>query len=179
MTNWLSSHRSKIFLRNNFTFYSVCFAVKYLVKNKIFSSTKQLRQICIKCFTLEILIKHFTFLCTLLAWYSTCFSHSYTLLVFSWKLSPSWSFSPIYHRQHLRHYSSLAPPFASATHHWFHYHWLYLSVFFFFSCNPPLLLLTPPFLGTPSPLAHPQVLTSNFFYLLQPSMILYLHFKKI
>ena len=57
---WLSTlhlFRSKIFLRNNFTFYSICFAVKYLVKNKIFSSTKQLRQICVKCFTLEILVK--------------------------------------------------------------------------------------------------------------------------
>ena len=57
MIYWLHLFQSKIFLRNNFTFYSICFAVKYLVKNKIFSSTKQLRQICVKCFTLEILVK--------------------------------------------------------------------------------------------------------------------------
>ena len=170
MIYWLSAYQSKIFLGNNFTFYRVCFAVKYLVKNKIFSSTKQLRQICVKCFTLEILVKHFTFLCTLSTRYSTCFSHSHTLLVFSRKLSPSCSFSPAYHWQHLRHYPSLAPPFASATHHWLHYHWLYLSVFFF-PCNPPLLSSTPPFLGTPLPLAHPQVLSSIFFFLLQPSTI--------
>ena len=106
------------------------------------------------------MVKHFTFLCTLSPILKL--SHSHTLLVFSPKLSPSWSFSPTYHRQHLRHYPSLAPPFASATHHRLHYHRLYLNVFF----SPVILhycCRLHHFLAPPLSSAYPQVLSSNFF----------------
>ena len=54
--------RRKIFLEKYFQFYNVCFVVKYLVKNKIFSVNQiNLKQIYVKYFTLKILVKYFTF----------------------------------------------------------------------------------------------------------------------
>ena len=128
--------RNKIFLGKNFHILQYLFCSKIFGQRyNIFSKSKQPRKICVKYFTLEILVKHFTFCALSQSWYSTYLFHSHALLVFSPKLNTPWSFYPTYHRLYLRHHPSPAPPFTGATHHWLlpfvgaTHHQLHLGVF--------------------------------------------------
>ena len=51
----------KYLWENIFSFYNIYFVVKHLVKSKIFSINQtNFKQICVKYFTLKILLKYFT-----------------------------------------------------------------------------------------------------------------------
>ena len=78
--------QNKIFSKKYFHILQYLFYVKIFLANQ-----NNYRQICVKCFTLEIWVKHFTF-CALT--HSSILCLTLTLSIFSLKLSPPWSFSP-------------------------------------------------------------------------------------
>ena len=133
-------------------FIHICFTVKYLVKNQIFSvnRTESTRQIYIKYFTIKISVKHLTFSFKLSRYSIRRHSVPLTLSAFSLSSSPSpLSSSPSHkpeppsHSQVCRRHSSPAVLIAGSTlcHRWLtRLHTSTHRVWFSHS-NPPILFI--------------------------------------
>ena len=92
--------QNKIFSKKYFHILQYLFYVKIFLANQ-----NNYRQICVKCFTLEILVKHFTF-CALTHPPILCLT--FTLLSIFSKTQPTTVLSS-HHLLHLRHHPSLGP----------------------------------------------------------------------
>ena len=113
----------KYFQENIFTFYHICFAVKYLVKSKKFYSTKPIKANLCKMFYTWNIIKIFYNYCTLSFLIPLHLSHSHAVT-----LSQSPFHNPTHHLAFLSHKKTTKTLITghnlivNTNHHWPHLH---------------------------------------------------------